>query len=82
MYAFARSAPLADFFGYFLVRPQESNITAVTDYKKVYLLVKRYTLGSPLGRAVSFADREGIPLPSPPLRGTSPKVRGKEAAHI
>ena len=34
MYAFARSAPLADFFGYFLVRPQESNITALSVLQK------------------------------------------------
>ena len=32
--AFARSAPLADFFGYFLVRRQESNITALLPLQK------------------------------------------------
>ncbi len=36
-----RSAPLADFFGYFLVQRQESNITALMVCEKVYIVIKR-----------------------------------------
>ena len=42
-----RSAPLADFFGYFLVQRQESNITALKVCKKVYLLKQLYILYLP-----------------------------------
>ena len=34
--AFSKRLPYADFFGYFLVRRQESNITALS-YIKVYI---------------------------------------------
>ena len=37
--ALARSAPLADFFGYFLVRRQESNITAPSSFLNVWIPV-------------------------------------------